>query len=184
MINIFKTLTDPVTKKRLNPLNDFFFKKMFGEKGCEELVSYLIEAILDDFPFQRKNNISTDNIKYNENNEIDMINSSDVDLENLNFLNPYINPDTFDKKGSILDVKVETDKFIIHIEAQIQEQANFGMRLFFYITRMFPKNLNKGKNYNMLKKIIYYAMKLKAYQTIMLLEVMIYTTIVECYLIM
>jgi hypothetical protein len=96
MISIFKALIDPVTKKRLNHLNDFFFKKMFGEKGCEELVSYLIKAILDDFQFQRKNNISTDNISYNE---IDMINSSDVDLENLGFLNPYINPDIFDKKA-------------------------------------------------------------------------------------
>jgi hypothetical protein len=118
---------------------------MFGEAGREKLVSYLIEAILDDFQFQRKNNVSTDNIKYNENNEIDMINSSDVDLENLDFLNSYINPDTFDKKGSILDVKVKTDKFIIHIEAQVQEQANFGIRLFFYVTRLVPKNLNKGK---------------------------------------
>jgi hypothetical protein len=39
-----------------------------------------------------------------------------------------------------MDVQAENDKFLINIEAQLQEQPDFGMRLFFYVTRMFPKD--------------------------------------------
>jgi predicted transposase/invertase (TIGR01784 family) len=53
-----------------------------------------------------------------------------------------------------MDIKLKTDKHLINIESQVQPQANFDMRLFFYITRLYPKDLNTGENYNQLKKVI------------------------------
>ncbi|MDR2873141.1 MAG: hypothetical protein LBV42_00050 [Methanobrevibacter sp.] len=52
---------------------------MFGEKGCEKLVSHFINCILENPPFQEKNGA---NYKVKELN---------VDFENLVFLNPHVN---------------------------------------------------------------------------------------------
>jgi hypothetical protein len=100
-----KILIDSVAKGRLNLLNNFFFKKMFGEKGCEKLVSYLIESVLEDFPFQRKNTVNvTENDSsykkdstYNELSAEDIVNC--IDLENLVFINQSIIDEIDEKKS-------------------------------------------------------------------------------------
>jgi predicted transposase/invertase (TIGR01784 family) len=133
-------------------LHDFFFKKIFGEVGCEELVAYLIKCILEDSPFSE--NTVEKNEYHNKINKLSKINTDDVDFKNLIFLNPIINADTVGKKGLIMDIKLKTDKHLINIESQVQAQANFDKRLFFYITKLYPKDLNSGENYNQLKKVI------------------------------
>jgi hypothetical protein len=122
-----KILIDPVTKGRLNPLNNFFFKKMFGEKGCEKSVSYLIESVLEDFPFQRKNTVNVNendnsykkDSTYNELSGEDIVNC--IDLENLVFINQSIIDEIDDEKNPILNIDAETSKFLIHIETQLKE---------------------------------------------------------------
>jgi hypothetical protein len=116
---------------------DFFFKKIFGEVGCEELVTYLIKCILEDLPFPE--NTTENNEYHNIINKISKLNADNVDFKNLVFLNPSISADTVGKKGLIMDIKLKTDKHLINIESQVQSQANFDMGMFFYITRLFRK---------------------------------------------
>jgi predicted transposase/invertase (TIGR01784 family) len=150
MFNIVKILIDPLTNERLDPVKDFFFKKLFGEEGSKKLVLYLIKSVLEDPLTQKKTTTNATNI----NKEVDKVNIPYIDCENFNFINPSMNADTVEKKGSIVDVLAETPDLTLHIEAQIQDQTFFGKRLTFYIMRIVSKNLNKGNDYTELNNII------------------------------
>lgn len=111
--------------ERLNPLNDFLFKKLFGEEHDQELLIGLLNAILDS----------------------DIV-SLRIDKENLERINE-------DDKLGILDIKARTgtgEK--INIEVQLLNQKNMVPRTLFYWSKLFVEGFQSGSSYKMLQKAI------------------------------
>ena len=116
------------TKKKsmLSPKKDIVFQVLFGEEGSEEITQDFLETIL--------------------NKKI-----TDVDLSK----NPILRrTKTLDKLG-ILDVMVEIDnKEYCDIEMQVANQEYIIERLLYYWAKTFARSINKGQDYNSLKKTI------------------------------
>ena len=106
----------------LNPLNDFLFLKLMGEKGSEVQCLAFLNAVLGA-----------------KSNPINLIKI----LENRT-----ITADVIGEKASILDVRAETDTGEkINIEVQLKDLHNMEKRSLFYSWRGFntpPLGRNKG----------------------------------------
>ena len=111
---------------KITPKIDFIFKKIFGEKGSEEILKDLLEAIL-------KKEITSIEI------------AKDVHLLRKNIEN----------KEGILDVKAIIDKREeIDIEIQVKNEYNVIKRSLYYWSGLYYNGLNRGKNYIENKKVI------------------------------
>jgi predicted transposase/invertase (TIGR01784 family) len=103
---------------RLNPLNDFLFKKLFGDEREQELLIGLLNAIL----------------------ESDIV-ALTIEKENLDRVREE------DKLG-ILDIKAKTsigEK--INIEVQLLNQKNMVPRTLFYWSKLFVEGVESGSTY-------------------------------------
>ena len=111
---------------KITPKIDFIFKKIFGEKGSEEILKDLLEAIL-------KKEITSIEI------------AKDVHLVKKNIEN----------KEGILDVKAIIDKREeIDIEIQVKNEYNVIKRSLYYWSGLYYNGLNRGKKYIENKKVI------------------------------
>lgn len=115
--------------ERLRPLNDFIFKKLFGEPESKENLMAFLNALL-------YNNIG--NIK-----DIEIIKDKELTTDEI------IN------KTGIIDVlaKIE-DGTHINIEVQLTDQKNMDKRTLFYWSRIYNRGIVKGENYSNLNKVI------------------------------
>ena len=115
--------------QRLRPLNDFIFKKLFGEaENIDNLKSFL-NAVL-----------------YNDKEKL-------VDLEILN--EKELTTDNIQDKKGIIDVLAKTkDGTNINIEVQLTNQDNMDKRTLFYWSRIFNRGIVKGEDYSSLNKVI------------------------------
>lgn len=117
--------------ERLRPLNDFIFKKLFGEQENIHNLKSLLNAILN---------------KDNTEEEL-------VDLEILNE-KELITDNIKDKKG-IIDVLAKTKNGTqINIEVQLTDQDNMDKRTLFYWSRIYNRGIIKGEDYSNLNKVI------------------------------
>lgn len=115
--------------ERLNPLNDFAFKKIMGEENKETLISFL-NAVLG--PDNRKKLVS-----------IEIIDNKELTVEMLT-----------DKAGR-LDVRAKTeDGTQLDIEVQLTNQHNMDKRTMFYWGKLFLEGIKKGEDYVSLSKVI------------------------------
>jgi predicted transposase/invertase (TIGR01784 family) len=116
--------------KRLNPLNDFLFQKYLGEKGDEEQLLSLLNAIL---------------ARTNKNN-----------LEKVEIIeNKTLTPDIVGNKTSILDVRSITgDGTKVNIELQLRNLYNMDKRSLFYWSREYSKGILAGQDYKELPNVI------------------------------
>ena len=116
--------------ERLKPLNDFIFKKLFGEKGDEPILISFLNAVLQKTHWEEITSIT---IK-----------------ENTELTKELIN----DKIGRI-DVRAVTDKGEeIDIEVQIANQNNMDKRTLFYWSKLYLEGIQKGEDYKTLSKVI------------------------------
>ncbi|GHV80656.1 hypothetical protein AGMMS49944_24470 [Spirochaetia bacterium] len=116
--------------ERLNPLDDFIFTKVFGEKGDEEQLLAFLNAVL-----QRT---GRDGL---------------VSVEILE--DKTLTGDTIGKKLGVLDVRARTDKGDdVNIEVQLKDLHNMDRRSIFYWSKRYIKHLNAGENYNLLPNVI------------------------------
>ena len=116
--------------ERLKPLNDFIFKKLFGEKGDEPVLIAFLNAVLQK---TRKEEIKEIVIKDNKELTKELIN---------------------DKTGRI-DVRATTVKGEeIDIEVQIKDQNNMDKRTLFYWSKLYLEGIKKGSDYKELNKVI------------------------------
>ncbi|MEG1410748.1 MAG: Rpn family recombination-promoting nuclease/putative transposase [Terrisporobacter sp.] len=115
--------------ERLRPLNDFIFKKLFGEPESKENLRAFLNALL-------YNNIG--NIR-----EIEIIKDKELTTDEI------IN------KTGIIDVlaKIE-DGTHINIEVQLTDQKNMDKRTLFYWSRIYNRGIIKGEDYSSLNKVI------------------------------
>ncbi|GAB7140133.1 Rpn family recombination-promoting nuclease/putative transposase [Deferribacterales bacterium RsTz2092] len=117
--------------ERLNPLNDFAFKKTLGERGqSEPLLMAFLNAVLKD---TRKKPI--------------------VSLEILD--NRELSALTIHGKLSRLDVLAQLeDKTKVDIEVQLVNEHNMVERTLFYLCRQFILGIESGDDYTKLRPVI------------------------------
>ncbi|KZX11655.1 Rpn family recombination-promoting nuclease/putative transposase [Methanobrevibacter filiformis] len=108
-------------------MNDYLFKKTFGEIEQEENLKYLLNLILGR---SRKNKII----------EVEIVEST-------------ISGKLHKNKKSILDVRAKTKTEIFNIEVQLQKTA-MGDRSIFYSSQIMSSSINSGKEYIEMPKVI------------------------------
>jgi predicted transposase/invertase (TIGR01784 family) len=117
-------------KQRLNPLNDFLFYKIMGEKGDEVQLLGFINAVLGKTGTDRFTSVEV--------------------IENKSFT-----PKIIGDKTSILDVRaVLQGKTKVNIEVQVRNQHNMDRRSLFYWSREYADSLGTGQDYHKLPNII------------------------------
>ncbi|MBK1812040.1 PD-(D/E)XK nuclease family transposase [Clostridium sp. YIM B02505] len=116
--------------RRVKPLNDFIFKKVFGEKGNEDILISFINAVL----------------KRTKNEPI-------VEIEIID--NKQLTKDIILDKTGIIDVRAKTLKGEhVDIEVQLTNQGNMDKRTLFYWGKMYLENIKQGEDYANLEKVI------------------------------
>lgn len=116
--------------RKVKPLNDFIFKKVFGEKGNEDILISFINAVLKR---TKKEPIV----------EVEIIENKQLTKELI-----------LDKTG-IVDVRAKTSKGEnIDIEVQLTDQGNMDKRTLFYWGKMYLENIKQGQDYTSLEKLI------------------------------
>jgi predicted transposase/invertase (TIGR01784 family) len=115
---------------RLNPLNDYLFFKVMGEKGDEEQLLAFLNAVL-----KRSGNSRLVSVEI---------------LENKTFTAEIIGD-----KSSILDIRaVLEDKSRVNIEVQLRNLGNMDRRSLFYWSLEYTRSLAAGKDYLELPNVI------------------------------
>jgi predicted transposase/invertase (TIGR01784 family) len=118
------------TFERLDPLNDYLFQKVMGEKGDEKQLIAFLNAVL---------------IKTGGNNlaSIEIVSDTKLTAEILG------------GKQSVLDVRAVTDKGDkINIEVQLANEGNMDKRSLYYWSREFVRGISEGESYKKLPKVI------------------------------
>lgn len=111
--------------KRLKPLNDVVFKKIFGEKVDKELLISFLNAIL--------------------NSEV-----TDIEIQE-----EKLSLDSVDDKLGILDLKATLQSGEkVNIEVQQLNQYNMIKRTLFYWSKLYNENFKAKADYNQLTKTI------------------------------
>ncbi|HLR36222.1 MAG TPA: Rpn family recombination-promoting nuclease/putative transposase, partial [Tissierellales bacterium] len=119
------------TKELLSPLNDLVFKALFGREQKKSKI------ILIDFL-----------------NSILNLDEEDKIIEIIH-LNPFNLKEFEGDKGSVLDLKVKTEKEErINIEVQVNKEDDFRKRSLYYWSKMYGDTILEGKPYSSLKKSI------------------------------
>jgi len=125
-----KLLKQQMPQRRLNPLNDFLFYKIMGEKGDEVQLLGFLNAVLGKTGVGR-------------------FTSVDI-IENKTFT-----PKVIGDKSSILDVRaVLQGKTKVNIEVQVRNQYNMDRRSLFYWSREYAESLEAGQDYRKLPDVI------------------------------
>ena len=116
--------------RKVKPLNDFIFKKIFGEKGNEDILIAFINAVLK-------------RTKKEQIVEVEIIDNKQLTKELI-----------LDKTG-IIDVRAKTSNGEnIDIEVQLTDQGNMDKRTLFYCGKMYLENIKQGQDYTSLEKVI------------------------------
>ncbi|GHV36711.1 hypothetical protein AGMMS49546_02580 [Spirochaetia bacterium] len=116
--------------ERLNPLNDYLFFKVMGEKGDEEQLLAFLNAVLKRTGSNRLVSVEI--------------------LENKTFTAEVIGD-----KSSILDIRaVLEDQSRVNIEVQLRNLGNMDRRSLFYWSREYTRSLDAGKDYLELPNVI------------------------------
>jgi len=117
-------------QRRLNPLNDFLFYKIMGEKGDEVQLLGFINAVLGKTGKGRFTSVEV-------------------------IGNRAFTPKVIGDKSSILDVRaVLQGKTKVNIEVQVRNQHNMDRRSLFYWSREYAESLGAGQDYHKLPNVI------------------------------
>ena len=117
-------------ERQFDPLNNFFFYKIFEEKGNEVQLLSFINAVLDK----------------SGNNKI-----VSVDIqENTSFMAEILGG-----KSCILDVRAKLPNgSLVNIEVQIRNKHNIDRRSLFYFSKVYTNELESGNDYIVLPDVI------------------------------
>lgn len=112
-------------QRKINRLNDFFFKNLMGD--------------------EKRSNLTLRFLNRTEENA----------FKHIQFLKTEQEPLTQDGKLSILDIKASVDdETFVNIELQVSRQNYIIERSMYYISRMFSEQAVKGQDYDELKPVI------------------------------
>lgn len=117
--------------ERLNPLNDYIFKRLMGEEESKDNLIAFLNAVLNPDDQQKL-----------------------VSLELLDNNKELIKEMIADKTGR-LDVRAKTANGMqINIEVQLNNQHNMDKRTLFYWGKLFLEGIKQGDDYIKLSKVI------------------------------
>jgi len=115
---------------KFDPLNNFLFYKIFGEKGDEVQLLSFINAVLG----------KTDE---------SMFTSVEI-LENKSFM-----AEIMGGKSCVLDVRAKMpDGTMVNVEVQIKDKKNMDRRSLFYLSKAYTEKLRSGNDYIKLPNVI------------------------------
>lgn len=115
--------------KRMNPIVDFVFKRIFGTEENKDLLLSFLNATLK--PEEGKQ------------------------LKEIMLVDPHINADQVGDKASILDVRAKTKAGEqINIEVQLHNKYDMEKRSLYYWAKMYEGQLAEGEPYRNLKKTV------------------------------
>jgi predicted transposase/invertase (TIGR01784 family) len=118
-----------VPLRQLDPLNDYLFYKVFGEKGCEVQLLGFLNAVLGRTGDDRFTSVEI--------------------LEDKTFT-----PEMIGDKSVTFDVRaVLQDKTRVNVEAQIKNQFNMDKRSLYYCGREYNKSLESGGDYQVIPNV-------------------------------
>ena len=113
-------------KELLKVTNDYVFRRIFGQKGNEDITRGFLKAVTK--------------VEYNN-----------IDLEDT----PILERDLIENKMGILDVKVVANKENnIDIEMQVTKSEYIAERILWYWSKLYAWSIEKGEGYNSTKKAI------------------------------
>jgi len=128
---IYKGMENIITRSSLyDPLDDFFFYKVMGEKGDEVQLLAFINAVLGK--------------------------TGDEQFTSIEILeDKKLTPDVIGGKTGILDVRaVLHGNKRVNVEVQLQDRYNMDRRSLFYLSREYTRWLKEGEDYIELPDII------------------------------
>ena len=111
-------------KELLKVTNDYVFKRIFGQKGNEDITRGFLKAVTK--------------LEYNN-----------IDLEDT----PILESSLIENKMGILDVKVVASKEN-NIEMQVTKSEYIAERILWYWSKLYAWSIEKGEGYNSTKKAI------------------------------
>ena len=115
-------------KKQLVPLNDHVFKRMFGDVGCEEQLTTLLNGLTK--------------------------RTYESAIKTIEIIEKEIPREQYDDKEIRLDVVGITDKGErFNIEAQLRN-VDMDSRGLYYVSRQLVQSVKKGQDYNKMNKVI------------------------------
>lgn len=112
----------------VDPRTDFGFKRIFGSDRSKPILRNFLNAIIyDDEPR----------------------------ITDLEILDPYQNPDLYNLKQSILDIRaVLNDNTIVIVEMQVLPVKAFTERIVYNTAKAYTSQLKRGQGYRFLKPVI------------------------------
>ena len=118
-----------MNKNIFNPLNDYFVRYLFTDKGSEPLLLDFINSV--------------------------MINADMKTFKSLEILNPFNLKKHYKDKETIVDVKCITKNgTVVIIEIQLSGSSRFPERILYYWASNYSKLLKKGEEYDALTPVI------------------------------
>ncbi|MBN2672897.1 MAG: PD-(D/E)XK nuclease family transposase [Deltaproteobacteria bacterium] len=115
--------------KRVSPINDFFFRYLFGKTGHEHLTLEFINSVLD--------------------------NMGMGPIHKVTIRNPFSLKESVTDKETILDIKAEDEHMrVYNIEMQIQGSAVFTHRALYYWAKTYASQISEGDSYKKLSPVI------------------------------
>lgn len=116
--------------RKVKPLNDFIFKKLFGEKGNEDILLSFLNAVL--------NKTCEEPIE-------------EIEIKD----NKELTKELIEDKTGIIDVRARTSKGEeIDIEVQLTNQGNMEKRTLFYLSKLYTSGIKQGEDYSKLPRVI------------------------------
>ena len=115
---------------KLDPLNDYLFYKVMGEKGDEGQLLAFLNAVLKRTGPERLVSVAI--------------------MENRT-----LSADVIGGKTGVLDVRAELQGgTVVNIELQVDNEGNMDKRSLFYWSRLYAKGIGEGEDYIELPKVI------------------------------
>ena len=113
-------------KAPLSPINDFVFKKVFGENTA--VLEDFLKAVLD-LPAE--------------------------EYRGLTVVDPNLSRDFLEDKQGILDVKINTAAGkVIAVEVQVRPQKSLWSRMLFYTAKMVVEQVKSGSQYDQINRAV------------------------------
>jgi predicted transposase/invertase (TIGR01784 family) len=114
--------------KLLSPVNDFVFKRIFGDRRNTAVLAAFLKAALS---------------------------LPDKEFDHLTIIDPHLKRESAAGKAGILDVKVHTASgIVINVEIQIVTSPELRKRFVFYPAKMITEQAVRGKGYDIIERVI------------------------------
>lgn len=119
-----------INRSPIRLTNDFVFKLVYGSDNDES--KFILKSLLNK-----------------------ILGRDDDPIVNIEYKNPFILKENMDDKETILDIKAETNnRELIDIEMQMNWYREMPLRLLSYHGRLLRESLQKGEDYDKMKKTI------------------------------